>query len=133
MSTDDGEALARQLRAMNLAWELAKAGDQSAGDPAILELQIRELRARAWRKKLARQVAARIAVDPAAEPLAQQVAQAIIGVIEKPEPVEVSASSAQVLIGGDGAQLGDVHTGDIAGGNIIKDNCFVVNIYVQRD
>lgn len=37
-----------------------------------------------------------------------------------------SRSDASVSIGGAGAQLGDVRTGDIAGGSIVKDNLFIV-------
>jgi hypothetical protein len=128
VSTDDPAALARQLRAMHLAWRLAEGGERG-----VLELEIRRLAGPRWREKLGRQVAAKIATDPAAEPLAQQVAQALLGAVARPDPVAVSASSAQVLIGGEGAQLGDVQTGDIAGGSIVKDNLIVVNIHVHGE
>jgi len=112
---------------MNLAWQLARAGDTSAGDPAILELQVRQAERAAWRAKLGRQVAARLADAPDAEPLARQVAQAVIGSLDRPEPVEVPATTAQLLIG-QGAQVGDVSTGDIAGRDIIK-----VTVHVHLD
>lgn len=119
MSADDPEALARQLRAMDLRWRLARAGDPTAGDAAILELRLRQARRPAWRQKLSRQVAAKLATAPDAEPLAQEVAKAVLGAIDRPEPVEVPAAAAQVLIG-EGAQTGDITTGDIAGRDLIK-------------
>lgn len=126
MSTSaDPEALGRQLRTLGLGWRLAlaRAGDPTAGDAAILELELRRRRGPAWRGRLAREVAERLAEAPEAAPLAQQIADVALGRVGAAAAQitveELSQLTAQVAVGA-GAQIGELVTGDIAGRDIIK-------------
>jgi hypothetical protein len=106
----DADALARQLRALDVRITLARAGDTSQGDLALLSLS---------RDRLRRQVAARLATDPRTEDLARAVAEAVIGAMDADEAGAAIAQHGAALVSVAG-QVGDVTVGDVAGGHIIK-------------